>query len=341
MSTITKCQGCGAILQTQDQTKVGFSLNLELDYCQSCYKLMHYGEGSTHFHPEDLPKLASDALIIMVSSVLHLDLLFSYPVYRYQPDAKFVYIINQVDLLPSSTNLDLLIERITAQAKKHYIPYLDIILMSAKNTYDIENLKKYIGNYKEKHVYLVGVQNSGKTTIFKALTNHTKALAFKKAGLTQEALTGELKHQIIYDMPGLYQEGYLHQMLPYEVYKNLIPEQQIRPKIYQLKQNQSLFIEGLIAFTNLGDDRSVALYLERTVSIHKTNQLRVKTLLSEKEKHFKIYANEYTEKAFKIPAGKQQITLADMGFIHIVGPLTVKLTYPKEMHLSVTEALFQ
>jgi len=341
MSTTNKCQGCGAILQTSDQLKVGYALNLELDYCQSCYKLMHYGEGSTHFHPEDLPKLSSDALIIMVSSILHLDLLFSYPVYRYQPDAKFVYIINQVDLLPQSTNLDLLIERITTQAKKHYIPYLDIILMSAKNPFDIENLKQYLGNYKEKHVYLVGVQNSGKTTIFKALTNHTKALAFKKAGLTQEALTGELRHQTIYDMPGLYQEGYLHQILPYEVYKNLIPDQAIRPKIYQLKQMQTLFIEGLIAITNMSDDRSVALYVERNVSIHKTNQLRVKALILEKEKHFKIYADEYEEKAFKIPEGKQQITLADMGFVHITGPITVKITYPKDMHLSVTEALFQ
>jgi len=341
MSTINKCQGCGAILQTEDQTKVGYALNLELDYCQSCYKLMHYGEGSTHFHPEDLPKLQSDALIIMVSSILHLDLLFSYPVYRYQPDAKFVYIINQIDLLPSSTNLDLLIERITLQARKHHIPFIDIILMSAKNIHDIENLRNYLRNYKEKHVYLVGVQNSGKTTLFKALTHHTKALAFKKAGLTQEALTGQLNHQTIYDMPGLYQEGYLHQILPYEIYKNLIPDEQIRPKIYQLRQNQTLFIEGLIAFTSLGDERTVALYVERNVSIHKTNQLRIKPLLLEKEKHFKIFANEYQEKAFKIPEGKQQITLADMGFIHITGPLTVKLTYPKDMHLSITEALFQ
>jgi ribosome biogenesis GTPase A len=213
--------------------------------------------------------------------------------------------------------------------------------MSAKNTHDIEILRNYLRNYKEKHVYLVGVQNSGKTTLFKALTHHTKALAFKKAGLTQEALTGQLNHQTIYDMPGLYQEGYLHQILPYEIYKNLIPDEQIRPKIYQLRQNQTLFIEGLIAFTSLGDERTVALYVERNVSIHKTNQLRIKPLLLEKEKHFKIFANEYQEKAFKIPEGKQQITLADMGFIHITGPLTVKLTYPKDMHLSITEALFQ
>ena len=79
----------------------------------------HYGESSVHFHPEDLPSLPPSAVILMVSSVLHLDLLFSYPVYRYQSDAKYIYIINQVDLLPRDTNLDKLILQIKQKAKKY------------------------------------------------------------------------------------------------------------------------------------------------------------------------------------------------------------------------------
>jgi 30S ribosome assembly GTPase len=39
---------------------------------------------------------------------------------------------------------------------------------------------------------------------------------------------------------------------------------------------------------------------------------------------FKIYIDKYEEKSFKIPKGKHQLTIADMGFIHIVGPMTVK-----------------
>jgi len=341
MSMSNKCQGCGAVLQVEDPSKVGFVLSLDHEYCQACYRLLHYGESIKHFHPEDLPSLNKDSLIIMVSSVLHLDLLFTYPVYRYQADANYVYIINQIDLLPKSTNLELLIANITLKAKRMNIPYIDIILMSAKNTYDIENLKKYIVSFKHPDIYLLGVQNSGKTTLYNALTNQTKALAFKKAGLTQEALSIKIGKQTLWDMPGLYQEGYLHQMLPYQVYKNLIPDEEIFPKIYQLKTNQTLFIEGLVALSVKGNPTSVILYMHRMIKIHKTNETRIKDLLLHKEEQFKIFVSEYEEKSFRIPDGKYQITFADMGFMHVVGPNNIKLTHPKGMHISMTEALFQ
>jgi len=341
MSKVIKCQGCGAILQTEDSNKVGYALNMEHDYCQSCFRLMNYGEANIHFHPEDLPNLESDSLIVMVSSVLHLDMLFSYPVYRYQPEAHFVYIINQIDLLPHSTNLDKLVERLTQKARSMNVPFQDLILMSAKNKYDIENLGKYLSSYKHKNIYLLGVQNSGKTTIYKALTHQTKALAFKKAGLTQEALSAPFGDQIIYDMPGLYQEGYLHQLMPYEVYKNLIPDVEMKPIIYQVKDQQALFLEGLISLTFSGSDTSAVLYTYRNLKVHRTNAKRVKELWLEKEMHFKVFVKDYEEKSLKIPAGKMQITFADMGFLHVVGPINLKVIYPKGMHLSLSEAMFR
>ncbi|MDO9630131.1 MAG: GTPase [Acholeplasmataceae bacterium] len=342
MSKTIRCQGCGAMLQIEDELRVGYAKSLDLTYCQSCYRLMHYGESITHFHPEDLPSLPENSIIVMVSSVLHLDMLFSYPVYRYQPDAKYVYIINQLDLLPRSTNLDLLIDQITLKAKKSQIPYIDIILMSSKSKDDILHLKQYLQSHKNPNIYLLGVQNSGKTTIYKALTDDDKALAFKKAGLTQEALSKPFgKRQTIYDMPGLYQEGYLHQMLPYSVYKRLIPDHEINPKIYQMKNNQTIFIEGLVALTFSGSDTNAVFYLDDMVIMHKTNPSRIKDLLDNKEKNFKVFAEAYEEKNFKIPLGKYQITFADMGFVHIQGPLTVKMMVPKGMHISLSEALFQ
>ncbi len=341
MSTVIKCQGCGAILQTEDSTKVGYALSLDHEYCQSCYRLMHYGEANIHFHPEDLPSLEKDSLIVMVSSILHIDMLFSYPVYRYQSEAHFVYLINQIDLLPESTNLDLLVKRLTQKAQSLNVPFEDIILMSAVNRFDIENLKQYLSSYKYKNIYLLGVQNSGKTTIYKVLTQQTKALAFKKAGLTQEALSAPFGDQIIYDMPGLYQEGYLHQILPYETYKKLIPDEKIKPRIYQIKDQQSLIIEGLIGITFGGQNLTAVLYCDQNLKIHKTNAARVKELLTHKEDHFKIYAEEYEQKALRIPKKKIQITFADMGFLHIIGPAHLTIIYPKGMHLSMTEAMFE
>ncbi len=341
MSMITRCKGCGAALQTLEKDKVGYALSLDHEYCQSCYRLLHYGESSIHFHPEDLPSLPENSLILMISSVLHLDLLFSHPVWRYQSEAKFIYIINQIDLLPKDTNLEMLLQNIIKKAKSMQVPYEDIILMSAKNPYDIDHLKQYVQSFSSKHIYLLGVQNSGKTTLFKALTNDNKALAFKKAGLTQEALEGMFNDQKIIDMPGLYQSGYLHHLLPYTVYKKLIPDQEIHPKIYTLSKGQTVFIEGLVAVTLTTEAQPVVFYLDRNIKMHKTNEKRIHELLVNKEEQFKIYADAYEEKAFRITSAKMQITLADMGFIHITGPCHLKIVYPKGFHLSLSEALFQ
>ncbi|MDY0294572.1 MAG: GTPase [Acholeplasmataceae bacterium] len=340
MSLTIRCKGCGALLQTTDPQKVGYALSTEHDYCQSCYRLFHYGESAMHFHPEDLPMLPPNSVIVMVSSVLHLDLLFSYPVYRYQPDAKFVYIINQIDLLPKGTNLDKLLHNIKQKANRLSIPYEDLILMSAKNQEDIKHLQEYLKDLNEPNVYLLGVQNSGKTTLFKAITQDKQALAMKKAGLTQEALKKSYDDMMIYDMPGLYQQGYLHEILPYGIYKDLIPDKEINPKIYQLSEGQSLFIEGLIAISFHGQAINPVLYLDRNIRMHRTKEDRVNELIHQKEKHFKIYALSYEEKQFKIPEGKVQITFADMGFMQLEGPGWIKVTYPKGLHISLSEALF-
>lgn len=341
MSVTIKCKGCGAPLQISDPIKVGYALTLDHTYCQACYKLLHYGDVHDHFHPEDLPRLSQDAVVFMISSVLHLDMLFTYPVYRYEPNIKYVYLINQIDLLPKSTNLDEMLKQIIVKAKLNRVPFHDIIMMSAINPHDIVNLDKYMRNFTETNLYLIGVQNSGKTTIFKALTKDEHALAFQKAGLTQETLVNQLGKHHIHDMPGLFQKGYVHQFLPYQTYKKLIPQEVIKPKIYQLKKNQTLFIEGLISITVSNLEQTVVLYLNNQVHIHKTNVERIKDLLSEKETHFEIYVDSYEEKSFKIIESKMQITFADIGFMHILGPNTIKITYPKGMHISLSEALFK
>ena len=46
---IKKCLGCGSILQTDDVDKEGFvksNVYAKSDYCERCFKIMHYGEYS-------------------------------------------------------------------------------------------------------------------------------------------------------------------------------------------------------------------------------------------------------------------------------------------------------
>lgn len=335
------CKGCGAPLQTHDKDERGYALSLSHDLCQSCYRLYHYGEAHEHFHPEDLPKLNPDGVAVMVSSVMSFDMLFEYPVYRYEPNMTFVYVINQMDLLPESTNLDLLFERMVKKARDLRIPYKDIIFMTAKNPYDIDNLREYLLSLNRKNIYLIGVQNAGKTTLFKALTHDEHALAMNKAGLTQEAIFKPMREDVmLWDMPGLYQEGYLHQFLPYQTYKRLLPQKTMKPKIFQLRESQSVFAEGLVAFTAKAP-LNLVIYGSSNVKYHKTNQNRLNDLLEKKETFFNVFVDVYEKKTFKLGSGKWQVTCADFLIVHVTDHKYIEVMYPKGMHITVTKALFE
>lgn len=339
MSKITRCKGCGITLQDSDANQIGYVKSIDSDYCQSCFRLLHYGESHDHFHPEHLPELKTNSLIVMVSSALHLDMLFQYPIYRYQKEATYVYLINQIDILPKQTNFDGLLQNAIKRAKLFNIPYQDIILMSAKNKEDIARLKTYLKGFNKEHIYLIGVQNSGKTTIFKALSNDDKPLSLKKAGLTQEPLIKPFGRGALIDMPGLFQPGYIHEFLPYDVYKRMLPDEEINPRIYQLRENQSILIENLIGLT-VFRQTSVVLYLAKTIHIHKTNPERMKALFIDNEVQRITVSKRFT-RSISIPKGKQQITLADFGFLHLEGPCFVECTAPKGLHITVSEALFK
>src|SRR5690606_37565132 len=160
--------GCGAILQINHAEKPGFIKDLAQPLGMDCFKLMHYGQSETHHHPDDLPVFNQRSLILVVVSVMYIDTIFNFSLLHRVEKYHITYLINQVDLLPPHTNLDLLLEKTIKKAKSFGISYDDIVLMSAKNPNDIDHLKAYIKLRSFKDVYLIGLQNSGKTTIFKA-----------------------------------------------------------------------------------------------------------------------------------------------------------------------------
>ena len=327
-----KCLGCGARLSL-DEKEVGYTKSLEMDFCQACFRLKHYRQVKTHHHPIQIPKLNENSLIIVVTSVLYLDLVFTYPIKRYQKNSKVVYLINQLDLLPYQTNYQYLYQRLREEANLYHAEYEDIILMSSTDQDDIEKLRTYLKTYQVKDIYLFGVQNSGKTTLFNALTGRKEPLTDVKAGLTQDTITAQFEHFKLHDMPGLYQNGYIHEFLPYEDYRKLIPLREFKPIIYQVKVNQAFIINEMLAIKLLkGDNNSVVFYFNNP-KINRVNESNISSQLNQ--------LFEYTKTTFKLSkAQKYQITVADIGLIHLEGLQTVELTYPKGLHISLKEAFF-
>jgi len=332
------CLGCGAVLQNIDIEKEGYVKSLDQPFCMHCFKLMHYGKGDIHFHPDKLPTFKKDALIVLVSSVLYLDTILTSEVKRLAEDYHVVHLINQIDLLPDSTHRNYLLGKIQKQFNRFRVAYDEIILMSALNKFDIENLKNYLLDSKYKEVYFIGLQNSGKTTIFKALTGNKEALALKKAALTQTILSGELEGIKIYDTPGLYQEGYLHEFFPYEVYKDLLPSNQFKPKNGKLEKGDAILIDGLAAVSILKGSTTSVFYGSESIKLHPTKAEKVADLLQNKQV-VNVNFDEYKSSEFALKEDvKYQITFADFGFMILTGPVTIKIDTHPNLHITVIEA---
>lgn len=340
-SNTTKCMGCGVVLQTGDPTKLGYIPNHDHIFCKSCYQLMHYGKAEGHSHPDNLPNFEKKSLIVVVTSLLYLDSMLNSEVKRLGDNYKVVYLINQIDLLPDATSKNFLLGKIQKSFRLNRVSYEDIVLMSALNPYDIDHLKGYLKSFNVPNIYLIGLQNSGKTTIFKALTGNKEALSLPKAALTQTMLHAKFDNLNIYDTPGLYQGGYLHEFFEYKDYKDLLPQKQFNPRNGTLKSGQSLMIGGLVNISVLKGETKSTLYVSDYVKHHITSSDNVENILKT-DNIFKLKFDNYVTKDYKLAEDKKyQFTLADFGIVHILGPVTIQISTHPKLHVTLTESFFK
>ncbi len=339
--SMNRCIGCGAAIQSHDKEAVGYAKSSDQVFCQNCFRLMHYGKAEGHFHPDELPTFKKDSLIVVVSSVLYLDTLLTSPVKRLNDDYKVIYLINQIDLLPDATSKSILLGNIKKRFKEFRVAYDEIILMSAINPYDIEELKSYILNKRYEDVYLIGLQNSGKTTIFKSLTGNKDAIVLPKAALTQTILSGKLENVNIYDTPGLYQSGYLHEFLPYDVYKEILPTKQFKPRNGILETDDAILIGGILGLSVIKGTVKSVLYVKDNVK-HQLSKADKALSILEKNQVFDVVFEKYGYKDYVLKDDKKyQITMADFGILQVTGPATVRVIAHPKLHVSLTEGFFR
>lgn len=334
MQKNNECLGCGAIKQTDDINKVGYVKDITHDYCIECHTLKNYGKTTNHFHPNNYLDIKPNSTILIIQSIMQLDLLFTQPIERIQPNARHIYIINQIDLLPHDVNLDFIYKKVKLLARKNKVKHSDIIFMSAINEFDLTSLKSYLLSLKSSDIYLFGFQNSGKTTILKGLTNNKSALNINKAGLTQNIITDVLENKVIYDMPGNYVKGYLADFFTYEQYKNLLPSKTINPKVYVLTSKQKFVVNDFIEITISSKENATLIFY-----LNKNNQIKRYNLLNENN-----YLNNeltYQMKTFKTNNKKSHLSIADLGFILINDNISVTIKYPKGMHVTMMESLIK
>ncbi|MEH7265190.1 ribosome biogenesis GTPase YqeH [Priestia megaterium] len=283
-----QCVGCGVEIQTERPDELGYApksaLEKEAIICQRCFRLKHYNEvQDVSLTEDDFLKILNgigqtDGLVVKVVDIFDFNGSWLPGLHRFVGNNKVLLVGNKADLLPKSIKKNKLIHWMKREAKELGLKSVDVFLMSAQKGQGIREIAEAIEHYREgKDVYVVGCTNVGKSTFINAII---KEVTGEKDIITTSQYPGTTLDMIdipldngasLYDTPGIINH---HQMAHYVDKRDLkliSPKKEIKPKVYQLNEGQTLYFGGLARLDYVqGGRKSLTCYVSNDLHIHRT-----------------------------------------------------------------------
>jgi ribosome biogenesis GTPase YqeH len=282
------CIGCGVQIQTEDETKVGYAppsaLEKDTVICQRCFRLKHYNEvQDVALTDDDFLKILNgignaEGLVVKIVDIFDFNGSWLPGLHRFVGKNEVLLVGNKVDLLPKSVKHEKLIRWMKQSAKELGLRPVDIFLVSASKGHGMREVMEAIEQYRNgKDVYVVGCTNVGKSTfinrIIKEVTGEGNIITTSYfPGTTLDMIEIPLQDgAAMYDTPGIINH---HQMAHYvdkKDLKTITPKKEIKPKVYQLNEKQTLFFGGLARLDYVkGGRRPFVCYMSNELHIHRT-----------------------------------------------------------------------
>lgn len=193
---MSKCIGCGAILQNENKNEKGYVVNDNSLLCKRCFDLKNYNKNAYFESSFDNDLLLKNInkkglFTIFLCDIISLnDKVID--IYNNIKNNK-IFVLTKVDIIPKNIRY----EKIIKSIKKNY--NIDAYLFSIKNKKLINSLLNIIN--EKKNVIISGITSSGKSTLINTLFNQNiTASHFKNTTLDFIMI----KHDdlIIFDSPG-------------------------------------------------------------------------------------------------------------------------------------------
>lgn len=306
-----KCIGCGITLQNENILNIGYTPNLENDYCMRCFKAKNYGIS------KEVSNKSEDYLNILKSISLKKDLVLYivdilnirenlYDIKNYLKN-DIILVLNKRDILPKSVKDEKIINYL-----KELYSFKDIIIVSTLNNYNLDLLYKKIKKFKKSNnVYLVGETNAGKSSLInKMIINYSKLEPSLTISNMPETTLNMIKINLndkltLIDTPGVVDEENIIYHLSNKFYKVLNTKREIKSRTYQISKNQSLLIGDFLRIDYIeGDRNSFTLYVPNSIPVKKVSLKNMKL----KEFSYSIYDLKFQE----------DFVIYGLGFIKVV-----------------------
>ncbi|EIJ78955.1 GTPase YqeH [Bacillus methanolicus PB1] len=360
------CIGCGVKIQTEDPQELGYSPKSALEkdqvICQRCFRLKHYNEiQDVNLTDDDFLKILnkigkSDSLIVKIVDIFDFNGSWLPGLHRFAGGNKILLVGNKVDLLPKSVKHNKLIHWMKQEARELGLKPEEVFLVSAAKGHFIKKTAAAIDDYRQgKDVYVVGCTNVGKSTfinrIIKEVSGEGDIITTSHfPGTTLDIIKIPLDDdKFLMDTPGIINHHQMAHFVDKRDLKTITPKKEIKPKVYQLNEGQTLFFGGLARFDYLtGGRRSFTCYLSNDLLIHRTKlenaselyNNHVGEMLSPPRKEQLDSFPKLVRHEFMIKEGKTDIVFSGLGWVTVNEPgANVAAYVPKGVHVVLRKSL--
>ncbi len=341
-----KCIGCGITIQTEDSKAEGYaplaSLEKEEVICQRCFKLRNYNVlQPVSLSGDDFLNILNgigekDGLVVKIVDIFDFNGSWINGLQRFVGKKDILLIGNKADVLPKSLNPNKLINWMRAEAVKLGLKPVDVLLVSAHKGQGMPEALEMIDKLRKgKDVYVVGCTNVGKSTFINRIIKNATGIGevittSHFPGTTLDLVEIPLDDgKAIYDTPGIINNHQIAHHLDATDLKAITPKKELKPKVFQLNAEQTLYIAGLARFDFIkGDRSSFIIHVSNALEIHRTKLSNAANLY---EKHLGEMlsppSGESVEKMppfvrheFSIKKAKTDIVISGLGWVTIQHP---------------------
>ncbi|WP_404443855.1 ribosome biogenesis GTPase YqeH [Sutcliffiella horikoshii] len=360
------CIGCGVAIQTENPDGLGYappsSLNKEAVICKRCFRLKHYNEiQDVSLTDDDFIRILNSightqGLVVKIVDIFDFDGSWLPGLHRFVGNNKVLLVGNKVDLLPKSVKPNKVINWMKQAAKELGMKPEDVFLISADKGTGVKELAQAIEDYRDgKDVYVVGCTNVGKSTfinrIIREFSGEENVITTSQfPGTTLDMIDIPLDNGAsLFDTPGIINRHQMAHFIDKTELKVISPKKEIKPKIFQLNEAQTLFFGGLARFDYVkGGRNSFTCYVSNDLYIHRTKlenadhvyKEHLGDLLQPPGKDYVESFPELVAHEFTIKEEKTDIVFSGLGWVTINEPgIKVVAHVPKGVGVMVRKSL--
>lgn len=361
------CEGCGIGIQTEEKDRLGYAPPSALSrghiICQRCFKLKHYNEvQDVELTDDDYRKILSgigtqDALVVMIVDIFDFSGSWLTGIHRFVGKNPVLLVGNKMDLLPKSVNPNRIKHWMKYEASQLGVKPVEVELMSAAKHHGIEPVASTIEKHRNgKDVYIVGATNVGKSTfineLIKEFSDENESLITTShfPGTTLDLIEIPLDEtSSLFDTPGIINHHQIAHHINKKDFKQVMPKKEVKPKVFQLSDGQTLFFGGLARLDFVkGPRQPFVCYVSNDLTIHRTKLEKADHLFETQAGKLLSPPNEGDMKElppmqvheFTVKEEKMDIVFSGLGWVTVSETNThIRAFAPKGVGVYIRQAL--